>query len=124
LVERPKPQPVVDPEAEARWKLSEEGRQKAEEARHKAEEALALLKQEMAKKPAQPAAPKPPPKPKIATIYRGLRNVERVLLDHSGVTHLEPPEPGATPETVAIRRQVPFGSGLLGSPDEDDETDP
>jgi len=117
LIETSKAQPVVDHEAEARWKLSEEARQKAEQA-------LALLKEELARKPAEIKAPKLPPKPRLAWIYRGIGHPSSVYLDQTGVTGLEPLEPAANPGAVAIRRQIPFGSGPLGSPDEDDETEP
>jgi pilus assembly protein CpaB len=117
-VKRAKEQPTVDPEAEKRWKL-------AEAARAKLEEDLRHLKEELARKPAEvkvPAAPPAPPPPRIATIYRGLHNVERVRLDLSGVTELDPAALSMNPETGAQSLQRGFRTGSSTSPE--DETQP
>jgi pilus assembly protein CpaB len=87
LVARKEPKPVVDPEHEKRLKLIEEGRLKAERE-------LQLLRDELARKPPAPVVVQRPAQPKIATIYRGLHNIQRVRTDVSGVTELEPFEPG------------------------------
>ena len=129
LVPGRKAEPMIDLAAEARWKLSDEARQKAnqdrqkaDQDRQKAEEALALVKQELARKPAAPKAPKPPPKPRLAWIYRGIGHPSSVYLDQAGVTGLEPfAEPG-TPDSTATRLQTGFRTGR--STQQDDETEP
>ena len=104
----PKAEPKVDPEAEKRWKL-------AEEARQKLESDLRLLKEELARKPAEPKAPAPRPAPRIATIYRGIGHS-----DHRGSRSPRRNEAGAgrvsaTPETAALGMQRGFRTGSLGS---------
>jgi pilus assembly protein CpaB len=106
MVEAQKAKPTIDPEAEKRLKL-------AEDARQKAESDLVLLKEELARKRAEPKAARPPQAPRIAVIYRGIRNPERVLLDQPGVTELAPNALGA---------QRGFGATTIGS--RDDETEP
>ncbi len=116
LIAARKVEPKTDPEAEKRLKL-------AEEARQKAEDDLRLLKEELSKKPAVPTPPRPRPGPRIATVYRGIHNVERVRLDIPGVTELEPLDADGTSETTALRSQTGgFRSGLPNDPD--DETKP
>jgi pilus assembly protein CpaB len=80
-VSRPKPKPAVDPEHEKRWKL-------AEEKRAQVEQELELLKQSLAKKATPPPAPMRR-SPRIATIYRGLQNSQRVRIDAPAMTELE-----------------------------------
>jgi pilus assembly protein CpaB len=82
VVARPKPKPTVDPEAEKRWKLEGEKRQRLERE-------LRELKQELARKQAEPAPPAPRPASRIAAIYRGAQNVQRVRVDSAGVSELE-----------------------------------
>ena len=110
-----KAEPKVDSEAEKRWKLSEEARQKLETD-------LRLLKEELARKPAEAKVAVPRPSPRIATVYRGLHNIQRVRLDHPGVSELSPDELSVNPATGALGLQKGFRSGSLGS--SDDETQP
>jgi pilus assembly protein CpaB len=112
LIAPRKPQPQTDPEAEKRWKL-------AEEARHKAEHDLRLLQEELARKPAEIKAPAAPPAPRIATIYRGIHNIERVRLDFPGQSELPASQWSVIPETGAVGLQRGFGKGSLGSLDDD-----
>jgi pilus assembly protein CpaB len=112
LITPRKVQPQTDPEAEKRWKL-------AEEARQKAENDLRLLQEELARKPAETKAPAAPPAPRIATIYRGIHNIERVRLDFPGVTELPASQWSVIPETGAVGLQRGFGKGSLGSLDDD-----
>jgi hypothetical protein len=114
-VEMPKAEPKVDPEAEKRLKL-------AEDARLKAESDLRILKEELARKPAEPKAARPRPAPRLATIYRGIGHRTTVVLNDPGVTKLASDEMSTIPETTALGMQKGFGSGSLGSPD--DETEP
>jgi pilus assembly protein CpaB len=85
VVARAKPKPTVDPEHEKRLKLMQE-------ARLKAERELEQLKLELARKPAPPPEPKRPPRAQVATIYRGLHNIQRVRIDVAGMSELEPAE--------------------------------
>jgi pilus assembly protein CpaB len=114
LVEQRKPEPKVDPEAEKRLKL-------AEAARKKAEDDLRTLKEQLTSKPVAPPAPRPRPAPRIATIHRGSREPQIVLLNQAGVSELPPVESLAGAETTAIRLQKGFGSGSLSSLDEEIE---
>jgi pilus assembly protein CpaB len=76
-------------EALEREKAERERRLKIEEEkRNKVEQELLELKQALAKKAAEPPPQKAPPAPKIATIYRGINNPQRVLVDHPGVSEL------------------------------------
>jgi pilus assembly protein CpaB len=112
MVEQPKVEPKVDAEAEKRWKL-------AEAARQKLESDLELLKQELARKRAEPKAPAPPQAPRTATIYRGIGRRTTVVLDEAGVTKLVPDEAPTTSDTTAIGMQRGFRTGSLGSDDDD-----
>jgi pilus assembly protein CpaB len=115
VFERRKAEPIVDPEAEKRWKL-------AEEARQKAENDLRTLKEQLASKPPEPPAPKPRPAPRTATIYRGNRERQIVYLNRANVTELDPDDALGSPETTASNMQKGFRTGSLGSPN--DETAP
>jgi pilus assembly protein CpaB len=95
VVARPKPK--ADPEVaykEKMEKFEREQRQRiAEEQqrRIKLEQELQDLKQALAKKVAEPPPTKPAPAPpvlKVATIYRGINNPQRVLLDRPAVSEL------------------------------------
>ncbi len=112
LITPRKPRPETDPEAEKRWKL-------AEEARQKAENELRLMQEELARKPAEIKAPAAPPAPRIATIYRGIHNIERVRLDSPGTSELPASQWSVIPETGAVGLQRGFGKGSLGSLDDD-----
>jgi pilus assembly protein CpaB len=114
MVEAKTPEPKSDPEAEQRLKL-------AEDARQKAENELRLLKEEQARKPAEPKASRPRPAPRIATIYRGIGNKRIVILDDPGVSKLAPDETSPIPDVAALGMQRGFGSG---SATPDDETEP
>jgi pilus assembly protein CpaB len=107
-----KPEPKVDSEAEKRWKLSEEARQKLETD-------LRLLKEELARKPAETKVSLPRRTPRIATVYRGLHNIQRVRLDHADVTELSSAELSLDPVTGALGLQKGFRTDSLGSPDDD-----
>ncbi len=109
-----KSEPKVDSEAEKRWKLSEEARQKLETD-------LRLLKEELARKPAEAKVSLPRHSPRIATVYRGLHNVQRVRLDHADVTELSSAELSVNPVTGALGMQKGFRTGSSGSPDDDRE---
>jgi pilus assembly protein CpaB len=111
-----KAEPKVDTEAEKRWKL-------AEEARQKLEADLAALKEELARKPAeQPRVIPPRPLPRIATVYRGLHNMQQVRLDLAGVSELSTAELTVNPDTGFPGLQKGSRSGSFGSPE--DETQP
>jgi pilus assembly protein CpaB len=115
MVDQPKAEPKVDAEAEKRWKLSEAARQKLEGD-------LELLKQELARKRAEPKPPPPRPAPRTATIYRGIGRRTTVVLDEPGVTKLAPDEEATTSETTAIGMQRGFRTGSLDL--DDDKTAP
>ncbi len=112
IVARPKP--TIDPEHEARFKLESEKRQQLEKE-------LAELKLAIARKAAEPPpAPRPPPH-KIATIYRGIGNVQRINLTRPGASELPPSGVSvaaapAKPGTLAPTANLD-GDGLL---DEDE----
>ena len=111
-IAKQKAETKVDTEAEKRWKLSEEARQKLEAD-------MALLKEELARKPVEAArAAAPRPSPRIATVYRGLHNVERVRLDLPGVTELSPAELSLNPVTGEPGLQRGFPSGAFGAPED------
>jgi pilus assembly protein CpaB len=115
MVERRKAEPKVDPELEKRLKL-------ADDARQKAEADLRLLKEELARKPAEPKPARPRPAPRLATIYRGIGHRTTVVLDEPGVTRLAPDEASATSETAALGMQRGFGTGSIRTLE--DETEP
>jgi pilus assembly protein CpaB len=101
LIARATPKPTVDPEHEKQLKLMED-------ARKKAEQELRLLKEELAKKVVvvEPPAPKRPPPPRIATIYRGLHNVQRIRTDVPAVTQLEPLDPDSSVDALGSAPQA------------------
>jgi hypothetical protein len=82
MVEQPKPKPAIDPEQEKRLKLEEARRQKIELE-------LKRLKEELAKRAVAPPPPVRRPTPRIATIYRGLHNIQRVRTDLPAASELE-----------------------------------
>ena len=98
VVVRPAARPVIDPEHEKRLKLEEAKRQKLEEE-------LRQLKESLAKKAPEPPRPAPSKPPRIATIYRGTRNSERIRLDRVATAELDQSEPLAFPEGTAQRTQ-------------------
>ncbi len=100
VIARAKPKATVDPEHEKRWKLEEEKRQKAETE-------LQRLKEELARKVVEPPALAKPPKPRIATIYRGLHNIQRVRTDRSAVMEEESSDAPLSLE-AADNRNPPF----------------
>jgi pilus assembly protein CpaB len=99
VVDRPKP--AVDPELEKRWQL-------AEEKRKSLEQELLSVKEQLAKR-AEPPAPAPRPVTRIATIYRGLHNMQRVRLDLGGVSEIDNREPDAPEGALASRPPAGFG---------------
>jgi pilus assembly protein CpaB len=115
MVEAKKAEPRIDPEALQRLKV-------AEDARQKAESDLQVLKEELARKRAEPKAAPPRAAPRTATIYRGINNRTTVVLDEPGVTRLAPDETSTNPETGVLGMQRGFGTGSLRSPN--DETEP
>ena len=98
VVVRPATRPVIDPEHEKRLKLEEAKRQKLEEE-------LRQLKESLAKKAPEPPRPAPSKPARIATIYRGTRNSERIRLDRVATAELDQSEPLAFPEGTAQRTQ-------------------
>ena len=92
-IEQKKAESKVDSEAEKKWKL-------AEEARQKLESDLRVLREELEKKAVEPRPPTPRPTARIATIYRGLHNIERVRLDFPGTSELPAGQWSVTPETA------------------------
>jgi hypothetical protein len=114
MVEVKKAEPKSDPEAEQRLKL-------AEDARQKAENELRLLKEEQARKPAEPKAARPRPAPRVATIYRGIGHRTTVVLDEPGVTKLALDETSPIPDIAVLGMQRGFGAGSVNA---DDETQP
>src|SRR5262249_50305808 len=109
-----KAEPKIDPEAEQRLKV-------AEDARQKAETELRLLKEEQARKLAEPKAPPPRPAPRLATIYRGIGHRTTVVLDEPGVTKLAPDETSPIPDIAVLGIKKGFGSGSVPP---DDATQP
>ncbi|MFI5461304.1 MAG: Flp pilus assembly protein CpaB [Isosphaerales bacterium] len=101
VVARPAPKPAIDAELEKRLKLENEKRIDLERE-------LRDLKQQLARKAAEPAAPTPRPLKGMATIYRGMHNIERVRTDQTGVSELEPVERLALPGAVTNRAQSGF----------------
>jgi pilus assembly protein CpaB len=100
LIMRQAPKPTVDPEHEKRLKLEESKRAQLELE-------LRQLKDELAKKVVVlPPAPKATRAPRIATIYRGIHNAQRIRTDQIAVAELEPADPPAFPEGTASQAQV------------------
>jgi pilus assembly protein CpaB len=114
MVEVKKAEPKSDPEAEQRLKA-------AEDARQKAETELRLLKEEQARKLAEPKAARPRAAPRLATIYRGIGHRTTVVLDEPGVSKLAPDETSPIPDIAVLGMQKGFGSGRATP---DDETQP
>ena len=96
VVVRQSARPVIDPEHEKRLKLEEAKRQKLEEE-------LRQLKESLARKAPEPPRPAQSKPPRIATIYRGARNTERIRLDRVATAELDQSEPLAFPEDTARR---------------------
>jgi pilus assembly protein CpaB len=113
----------ADKERAAKEKADHERRLKVEEERRtKLEKELLELKQALLAKKDVPPPPKPAATVKIATIYRGINNRERILVDKPGVSELEP-DLEARQSSGRSR-----ASGVLGSPvtvadEQGDETD-
>ncbi len=76
----------------------------------------ALAKEALAMKTAPPVVTKPSRPPRIATIYRGIQNTQRVRTDQPAVAQLEPRSPRApciprrhgdpAQELIQVRRKV------------------
>jgi pilus assembly protein CpaB len=96
LVDQTKPKPAIDPEHERRWKLEEQKRQRVELE-------LQRLKAELAKKVVEPPPPKRRAIARIATIYRGLHNLQRVRTDLPAVSELEVADEASAPEALGDR---------------------
>jgi pilus assembly protein CpaB len=110
-VTRRKPaKPAVDPEHEKRWKL-------AEEKRARAEQELETLKRSLAAKIAEPPAPRRRPTPRVATIYRGIHNVQRIRTDHPALTELEPDEPELVSQPADARARGGATSAQIAATD-------
>jgi len=111
-----KPNPTIDPEQEKRWQL-------AEEKRLTLEREMQDLKQQLARKAAEPPAPKPRPAARICFIYRGINNpVQKIRTDSADVSELESPEPLGLPDTGSHRAQTGFRPTALAAAA--DETEP
>jgi pilus assembly protein CpaB len=115
VVSRRPAKPAVDPEAERKRKLDEEKRSQLEEE-------LRQLREALAKKAEEPPARKPSPPHRIATIYRGNQNVQRVRTDAHAATVADPadlsalpPNPGA-PEQVVSAEPKPTAEDERGAP--------
>ncbi len=101
VAQRP-PKPAVDPEHEKRLKLEEEKRIKLEQELHQ-------LKAALAEKTAQPAATVAPKKStRVATIYRGPQNLQRVHTEHQPAAEMESPDLAALSDFEAGRGNVAF----------------
>jgi pilus assembly protein CpaB len=96
------PKPQIDPEHEKRLKLEESKRLKLEEE-------LQQLKDALAKKPPEPPRPEPRKEPRIATIYRGIHNAQRIRIDRTATAELDPQALNAFPDSTAS--QAPEDSG-------------
>jgi pilus assembly protein CpaB len=114
-VKRPMSKPAVDPEHEKRWKL-------AEEKRAQVERELQALKESLARKTAEPPAPPRRPSARIATIYRGLHNIQRVRIDRTALTEIEPDLETAAREEAGSR--TPTGSSTTEVASADGRTAP
>jgi pilus assembly protein CpaB len=105
VMSRPKPKPTIDPEQEKRLKLEQAKRAKLERD-------LQDLKKQLARQPAVPLAPKPRPA-RIVTIYRGMREIQRVRTDMAGVSELEP---AAADGPAMDRSQAGFRPNQVDAP--------
>jgi pilus assembly protein CpaB len=118
VVTKVAPKPEVDPAQEKRWQL-------AEEKRMSLEKELMQLKEQLAKRAAAPPPPKAQPVVRIATIYRGLHNVQRVRMDSPGVAELESSAPIALADPPTRRAPTGFRTSTLAEDDDaDEETEP
>ncbi len=107
--------PAIDPEHEKRLKLEEEKRLKLEEE-------LRDLKDALAKKPPPPPRPAPTKAPRIATIYRGIQNAQRIRIDRTATAELGPTASPAFPDGTASL--VADGSGEVKVVSGGTETEP
>jgi pilus assembly protein CpaB len=109
------PTPARDSEREDRMKAEEQKRIKLEQE-------IAELRHLLAAKPAEPPAPKAPPEPRMATIYRGppgfSRHVERVLVNEPGVTQI-----AQKPELLARQVSALEARPLAPAPDAEELPD-
>jgi pilus assembly protein CpaB len=107
--------PPRDTEREDRMKADEQKRIKLEQE-------IAELKHLLARRTAEPPAPKTPPAPRMATIYRGPpgfnRHVERVLINEPGVTEI-----AQKTELLARNASAPATRQLGPAPEEEDFLD-
>jgi pilus assembly protein CpaB len=108
LLTRQAAKPVVDPEHERQLKLEEEKRLKLEEE-------LRGLKDALAKKPPPPPSPVVTKAPRIATIYRGLQNAQRIRIDRNATAELEPNASPAFPDGTASPAQDGSGDSKVVS---------
>jgi len=123
LLARQPSKEAVDPEHEKRLKQEEEKRTKLEEELRNMRESLAreslaretLARENLARKTALPVVMKPSRGPRIATIYRGIQNSQRVRTDQPAVAQLEPPEPPAFPEGTASRLPADASAAQVAS---------
>jgi hypothetical protein len=100
VVARREPRPATDSEHEKRLKLEQSKRAQLERE-------LQQLKEDLAKKlVALAPAPKPTRAVRIATIYRGIHNAQRIRTDQAAVAELEPSDPPPFPEGTASQAQV------------------
>jgi pilus assembly protein CpaB len=115
VVSPQKPKPLIDPEHEKKLKLEQEKLKVEQEKRSQLENELKQLKEDLAKRSAPAPAPAPRKPMKVATIYRGLHNSQRIRIDQPAVAVLEPSEPAdppAFPEGTAAQAAV--GSNAVG----------
>jgi pilus assembly protein CpaB len=94
LLARQVAKPAIDPEHEKQLQLEEQKRLKLEEE-------VRGLKDALAKKPPPPPLPVVTKAPRIATIYRGLQNAQRIRIDRNATAELEPNASPAFPEDTA-----------------------
>jgi pilus assembly protein CpaB len=98
LMTREVAKPTIDPEHEKQLKLEEEKRLKLEEE-------VRGLKDALAKKPPPPPVLAPTRTPRIATIYRGAQNAQRIRIDRTATAELGPTATPAFPDGTASLAQ-------------------
>jgi pilus assembly protein CpaB len=108
LLTRQAPKPVIDPEHEKQLKLEEQKRLKLEEE-------IQGLKDALAKKPPPAPVLAPTKAPRIATIYRGLQNTQRIRIDRNATAELDPSASAAFPDGTSSLAQDGSGESKLTS---------
>ena len=108
LLTRQPAKPVIDPEHEKQLKLEEQKRLKLEEE-------LRGLKDALAKKPPPPPVLAPAKAPRIATIYRGLQNTQRIRIDRNATAELDPSASSAFPDGTSSLAQDGSGESKVFS---------